>query len=125
MSEPLAAQQLVPENQPCLALTGAGVPAETFLSSRTFARQKATVQRGLAWSAALSADRATHGRLGAWAALSLFVPPAVLAAAVNLALGRGRRSASAAALLATLISAAGFVAFVVYFFLTVPDEFFN
>jgi hypothetical protein len=57
--------------------------------------------------------------------LSLFVPPAVLAAAVNLALGRGRRSASAAALLATLISAAGFVAFVVYFFLTVPDEFFN
>jgi len=57
--------------------------------------------------------------------LILFLLPAVLAAAVNLVLGRGRRSASAAALLAALISAAGFVASVVYFFLTVPDEFFN
>jgi hypothetical protein len=57
--------------------------------------------------------------------LILFLLPAVLAAAVNLVLGRGRRSASAAALLAALISAAGFAAFVVYFFLTVPDEFFN
>jgi hypothetical protein len=79
----------------------------------------------VAWFAALSADRATHGRLGAWAAPILLVLPAALAGAVNLALGRRRRFALAAALLAALVSAAGFAAFVIYFFLTVPDEFFN
>jgi hypothetical protein len=79
----------------------------------------------VAWFAALSADNATQGRLGAWTLLILLAFPAALAAVVNLALGRGRRAALAAALLAMLVSGVGFVAFVIYFFLTVPDDFFN
>lgn len=59
------------------------------------------------------------------APILLLVLPAALAAGVNLALGRGARPALAAALLAALVSAAGFVAFLIYFFLTVPDDFFT
>jgi hypothetical protein len=77
----------------------------------------------VAWFAALYAENETQGRLGAWTLLILLVLPAALAAVVNLGLGRGRRSALAAALLAMLVSGVGFVAFVVYFFLTVPDDF--
>ncbi len=77
------------------------------------------------WFAALSADNATQGRLGAWILLIVSVFPAAHAAVVNLALGRGRRSALMAALLAMLVSAVGFAAFVIYFFLTVPDDFFT
>ena len=80
----------------------------------------------VAWFAALSADNAAGGRIGVWgAAILLLVLPAALAAGVNLALGRGGRPALAAALLAALVSAAGFVAFLIYFFLTVPDDFFT
>jgi hypothetical protein len=79
----------------------------------------------VAWFAALSADNATQGRLGFWLAPILLVLPAALAAGVNLALRRGGRPALTAALLAALVSAAGFVAFVIYFFLTVPDDFFT
>ena len=79
----------------------------------------------VAWFTALYADNATQGRLGAWTLLILLVLPAALAAVVNLALGRGRRSALAAALLAMLVSGVGFAAFVIYFFLTVPDDFFT
>ena len=63
----------------------------------------------VAWFAAISADNATQGRLGVWGgAVLLLVLPAALAAGVNLGLGRGGRSALAAACLAALVSAAGF-----------------
>jgi hypothetical protein len=79
----------------------------------------------VAWFVALSADRATHGRLGAWAAAILLLLPAAMAAAVNLLLGRSHRSAWIAALLAALVSGAGFAIFVIVFLLTVPDDFFT
>jgi hypothetical protein len=79
----------------------------------------------VAWFVALSADRATHGRLGAWAAAILLLLPAAMAAAVNLLLGRSHRSAWIAALLAALVSGVGFAVFVIVFFLTVPDDFFT
>lgn len=78
------------------------------------------------WSAALSANRATHGGLGDWAAGAiLLLLPAALAAVVNLLLGRSHRSVGIAALLAVLVSAAGFAIYVAIFFLTVPDDFFT
>jgi hypothetical protein len=153
VSESLAG--LIRENEPCVALTGAGVSTETtvlYPTSRRAARPafKAAIPGvdiagvtpvsrrivGIAWAlvvcpivawfAALSADNATQGRLGVWVApILLLVLPAALAAGVNLALGRGGRPALAAALLAALVSAAGFVAFLIYFFLTVPDDFFT
>lgn len=60
-----------------------------------------------------------------WALAIVVALPAALAAGGNLALRRTGRSIFAAALLAALVSMAGFVAFVVYFFLTVPDGFFT
>ena len=80
----------------------------------------------VAWFVALSANRATHGRLGDWAAGAiLLLLPAALAAGVNLLLGRSHRSVGIAALLAALVTAAGFAIFVAIFFLTVPDDFFT
>ena len=80
----------------------------------------------VAWAAAFQANIATHGRLGTGgAAAVLLALPAVLAASANLALRRPPATVLMSALLAALVSAAGFVAFVAYFLLTVPDEFFT
>jgi hypothetical protein len=79
----------------------------------------------LGWVSAFFVHVAVRGRLDELAAVMLLVVPAALAAAVNVALGERRRWVWLASLLAALVSAAGFIAYVIWFFLTVPPEFFT
>jgi hypothetical protein len=79
-----------------------------------------------AWLVALAANDATHGRHGAYIVVGALVAlPAALAAWLNAILGRDRRAALTAAVLAACVSLLGFVAFVIYFLVTVPEDFFT
>lgn len=79
----------------------------------------------LAWAFTFLVPVGTRGRRDEFAVVTLLLLPAALAGAVNVALGRRRRAVWAAALLAAFVSALGFVAYVIWFFLTVPPEFFT
>lgn len=80
----------------------------------------------VAWLVACLAHYATLGRHGDYIALgALTVLPAALAAWFNAKLGRDRRGVVVAATLAVCVSLLGLGAFIVYFFLTVPEGFFT
>ena len=80
----------------------------------------------IAWLVAVLANVLTHGRHGEYVAVgALAVLPAALATWLNAILGRDRRAVLSAAALATCVSLLGFGAFVLYFFLTVPEDFFQ
>ena len=79
----------------------------------------------IGWIAAWSGNRLTHGRLGVTGAFVLLaLLPAAVAGAGNALLGRDRGAVVLAGVWAGLICYGGFLLFVLWFFLTVPDEFF-
>jgi len=80
----------------------------------------------IAWLVAVLANDVTHGRHGEYIVVgALAVLPAALAAGLNAILGRDRRAVVTAAVLAALVSLLGFGAFLIYFFLTVPEGLFT
>jgi hypothetical protein len=80
----------------------------------------------IGWIAAWSGNGLTHGRLGVTGAFVLLaLLPAAVAGAGNALLGRDRRAAVVAGVLAGFVCYGGFLLLVLLFFLTVPDEFFT
>jgi hypothetical protein len=80
----------------------------------------------LGWAAAWYGNQATEGRLGVAGAVALMaILPAAMAAAGNALLGRSAREIARALIAAGSMSYLGFLCFVLWFFLTVPPEFFN
>ena len=80
----------------------------------------------VAWLVAVLANDLTDGRHGEYIVVgALAVLPAALAATFNVILGRDQRAVLVAAVLAASVSVLGFGAFVAYFLLTVPEDFFT
>ena len=80
----------------------------------------------LGWAGAWYGNHATHGRLGVSGAVALMaLLPASMAAAGNTFLGRSPWEVGRALIAAGLTCFLGFLCFVLWFFLTVPPEFFN
>ena len=78
------------------------------------------------WAAAWHGNSATAGRLGVAGALALMgILPAAMAAGGNILLNRGTWEVVRASIAAGCLCFLGFLCFVLWFFLTVPPEFFN
>jgi hypothetical protein len=80
----------------------------------------------LGWVAAWYGNQATEGRLGVSGGVALMaILPAALAAVGNALLGRRAWEIARAFVAAGSTCYLGFLCFVLWFFLTVPSEFFN
>jgi hypothetical protein len=78
------------------------------------------------WTTVLSLSLMTHGRVGGKTDFLLITGlPAALAYRVNAGLGRDRGEVVRAALGAAFVGVLGIAAFALWFFLTVPPEFFE
>jgi hypothetical protein len=80
----------------------------------------------IGWAAAFYGNIATHGRLGISGAVVLIaILPAAFASGGNAALRRDPGAVARAGVFAAAVCCLGSLLFVLYFFLTVPADFFQ